>query len=99
MDGTPILDIKPYIPFTDAHTDAAEGYTARTIGHSLELVFPEELLLRIPENKRSALSGVLRQDPRPSYQEDPQRIYGFSFAGREIRFRVEGGVLTVTDVL
>ena len=98
MDGTPILDIKPYIPFTDAHPDAAEGYTAQTIEHSLEVVFPEELLGRIPENKRSALTGVLRQDPRPSYQEDAQRIYGFSFAGQEIRFRVAEGVLTVVSV-
>ena len=98
MDGTPILDIKPYIPFTDSHPDASEGYTAQTICHSLEVVFPEELLLKVPENKRSALTGVLRQDPRPSYQEDAQRIYGFFFAGQEIRFRVAEGVLTVVSV-
>lgn len=98
MDGTPILDIKPYIPFTDAHPDAAAGYTARTITHALDVDFPEELLARVPENKRSALVGVLRQDPRPSYQEDAQRIYGFRFAGQEIRFRVAGGVLTVVSV-
>jgi len=98
MDGTPILDIKPYIPFTDAHTDAADGYTAETIRHALEVDFPQELLARVPEDKKSALIGVLRQDPRPSYQEDAQRVYGFRFAGQEIRFRVADGRLTVVDV-
>lgn len=98
MDGTPILDIKPYIPFTDAHPDAAEGYTARTVGHALKVHFPPELLVRVPDDKKSALIGVLRQDPRPSYQEDPQRIYGFTFAGQEVRFRVSGDELTVVSV-
>ena len=98
MDGTPILDIKPYIPFTDAHADAADGYTAETIRHALEVDFPQELLARVPEDKKSALIGVLRQDPRPSYQEDAQRVYGFRFAGQEIRFRVADGRLTVVDV-
>jgi len=98
MDGTPILDIKPYIPFSDAHPEASEGYTARTIAHTLEVDFPEELLCRVPEGKRTALRGVLRQDPRPSYQEDPERIYGFNFAGWEIHFRVAENRLTVTDV-
>ena len=98
MDGTPILDIKPYIPFTDIHTDASDGYTARTITHSLEVRFPEELLHLVPAEKRSALIGVLGQDPRPSYQEDAERIYGFQFAGQEIRFRVCGEKLTVVEV-
>lgn len=98
MDGTPILDIKPYIPFSDAHPEASEGYTAQTITHALELVFPDELLRQVPGNKRTALQGVLKQDPRPSYQEDPERIYGFNFAGQEIRFRVADGVLTVVEI-
>ena len=98
MDGTPILDIKPYIPFSDAHPEASEGYTAQTITHALEVNFPDELLRQVPENKRAALQGVLKQDPRPSYQEDPERIYGFSFANQEIRFRVAGGVLTVVEI-
>ena len=98
MDGTPILDIKPYIPFSDSHPDASEGYTAQTITHHLEVAFPEELLEKVPADKREALKGVLRQDPRPSYQEDPERIYGFNFAGQEIRFRVAGDVLTVIDI-
>lgn len=98
MDGTPILDIKPYIPFSDSHPEASDGYTARTITHALEVDFPEELLCKVPQEKQAALRGVLRQDPRPSYQEDPDRVYGFNFAGQEIRFRVMGGVLTVVEV-
>ena len=99
MDGTPILDIKPYIPFSDSHPEASGGYTEQTITHRLEVDFPSELLERVPEDKRKALAGVLEQDPRPSYQDDPGRIYGFAFSGMEIRFRVEGEKLTVTDIL
>ena len=98
MDGTPILDIKPYIPFSDSHPEASEGYTAQTITHALEVVFPEELLEKVPYQKRAALQGVLRQDPRPSYQEESLRIYGFNFAGQEIRFRVADDVLTVVEI-
>ena len=99
MDGTPILDIKPYIPFSDAHPQASGGYTDQTIQHSLQVSFPEALRMRVPADKQSALLGVLKQDPRPSYQDDPQRIYGFPFAGMEVRFRVEGENLTVTDII
>ena len=98
MDGTPILDIKPYIPYADAHPEAAPGYTAQTRLHALNVDFPDALLDRVPPDKRAALRGVLAQDPRPSYQDDPKRVYGFGFAGREIRFRVSGEVLTVVDV-
>ena len=98
MDGTPILDIKPYIPFSDSHPEASEGYTAQTITHTLTVNFPDELICKVPQDKRAALKGVLRQDPRPSYQEDAQRIYGFNFAGQEIRFRVANGVLTVVGI-
>lgn len=98
MDGTPILDIKPYIPFSDSHPEASDGYTAQTITHGLDVVFPEELLMRVPADKRSALQGVLKQDPRPSYQDDPVRVYGFSFAGQEVRFRVDGNILTVVEI-
>ena len=99
MDGTPILDIKPYIPYADSHPEASDGFTAQTIQHHLEVDFPAELLDRVPVDKRAALIGVLAQDPRPSYQDDPERIYGFPFAGLELRFRVEGDTLTVIDVL
>ena len=98
MDGTPILDVKPYIPYADVHPEASDGFTAQTIQHHLEVDFPAELLERVPMDKRAALTGVLAQDPRPSYQDDPERIYGFPFAGLELRFRVEGKQLTVVDV-
>ena len=99
MDGTPILDVKPYIPYADAHPEASDGFTAQTIQHHLEVDFPAELLERVPADKRTALIGVLAQDPRPSYQDDPERIYGFPFAGLELRFRVGGKQLTVVDIL
>ena len=99
MDGTPILDIKPYIPYADSHPEASEGFTARTVSHHLEVDFPDQLLQRVPPDKREALIAVLSQDPRPSYQDNPERIYGFPFAGMGLRFRVEGSQLTVVDVI
>ena len=99
MDGTPILDIKPYIPYADCHPDATEGFTAQNRDYTLSVEFPETLLMRIPEERREALCGVLAQDPRPSYQDDPDRVYGMAFAGFDIRFRVRGNVLTVTEVV
>ena len=99
LDGTPILDIKPYIPYADSHPEASGGFTEQTVSHHLDVDFPEELLQRVPPDKRAALTGVLAQDPRPSYQDDPSRIYGFPFAGMEVRFRVEGEQLTVVDIL
>ena len=99
LDGTPILDVKPYIPYADAHPEASGGFTEQTVSHHLNVDFPEELFQRVPPDKRAALTGVLAQDPRPSYQDDPARIYGFPFAGMEVRFRVEGEQLTVVDIL
>ena len=98
MDNTPIYDIKPYLPFTDSHPNAKAGFAEKTQAHALSVVFPEELLLKVPETKRCALTEILRQDPRPSYQTDPHRVYGFCFAGLEIKFTVCGDVLTVRDV-
>ena len=98
MDGTPILDIKPYIPYADAHPEALGGFTT-VKSRQVAVLCPPELLQKLPEDRREALLGVLRQDPRPSYQHDPKRIYGFGFAGREIRFSVEEDVLTVVDIL
>ena len=97
MDGTPILDIKPYLPYADAFPDAAIGFTKDTHRPRLVIDFPEKLLKVIPEEKRAALNGILGEDPRPSYQEDG-RAYGVSFAGKNIRFYVEGNVLHVTAV-
>jgi tRNA-Thr(GGU) m(6)t(6)A37 methyltransferase TsaA len=97
MDGTPILDIKPYVPYADAVPGASEGF-ARAPGAALPVVFPPELLARVPEALRPALTGVLAQDPRPRYQHDPDRVYGFAFAGLEIRFRADGDAITVCAV-
>ncbi len=97
MDGTPIYDIKPYLPFADSHPDASGGFAERTDDRTVSVVFPEKLLALIPEKKRSALINVLEQDPRPTYQSDPERIYGFGFSGFEIRFTVCDKVLTVVS--
>ncbi len=98
MDGTPIFDIKPYIPYGDCHTDATGGFTDTAGEFILKVDFPTELLFRLPESKREAAIGVLSHDPRPSYQRKPDRVYGLNFAGHDIRFRVSEDVLTVVDV-
>ena len=98
MDGTPIYDIKPYVPYTDSHPEAAEGFAPPDTGRLLRVDIPEELLSRVPGEDRAALEGVLAQDPRPAYQRDPKRVYGFCFAGLEVRFQVADGVLRVTDI-
>lgn len=98
MDGTPIFDIKPYIPYSDSHPDALGGFTDGAGNFLLEVDFPAPLLARIPENKRQALLGVLSHDPRPSYQSDPDRVYGLTFAGLDVRFTVRDNRLTVQAV-
>ena len=98
LDGTPIFDIKPYIPYSDAKPDALGGFTDTAGDFLLEVDFPAPLLEILPEKKRSAVVGVLSHDPRPSYQKDPDRIYGLSFAGFDIRFRVNDRLLTVLEV-
>jgi len=98
MDGTPIFDIKPYIPYADCHPEATDGFTGGTGGKTLEVVFPERWLAVVPEEKRAALTGVLAHDPRPSYQKDPERVYGLDFAGVNVRFSVQGDTLTVCEV-
>ena len=98
MDGTPILDIKPYIPYADAHPEALGGFAAVPAGETLEVIIPPVLLEKIPPERREALRGALAQDPRPHYQDDPERIYGFGFAGMEVRFSVEGSRLTVREI-
>ena len=97
MDGTPIFDIKPYVPYADCHPEAKEGFAPAPI-RQLEVSFPHPLLELVPQNRREALQGVLACDPRPSYQDDPARIYGMSFAGLEVSFRVEGNQLFVLSV-
>ena len=98
MDGTPIYDIKPYIPYADCHPDAAAGFTAQTQFHHVEVVCPEEVWAQVPAAERDGLRGVLENDPRPSYQHDPERVYGMEFAGLEVHFKVDGDTLIVTDI-
>ncbi len=98
MDGTPILDIKPYVAFSDSHPEAANSFSGPAREHRLQVEIPQELWERIPEEHREALREVLALDPRPAYQQDPERVYGFPFAGMEIRFTVRAGVLTVREV-
>lgn len=98
MDGTPIFDIKPYIPYSDSFPDAAGGFTDTAEDFILNVDFPSNLLELIPPSKRQAAIGVLSHDPRPSYQRKPNRIYGLSFAGFDIRFTVEDKTLTVCEV-
>lgn len=99
MDGTPIFDVKPYVPYADSHPDAKGGFTDGAGEFLLQVDFPQTLLEKLPEEKRSAAVGVLSHDPRPSYQRKPGRIYGLSFAGWDIRFTVDGDILTVVDII
>ena len=98
MDGTPIFDIKPYIPYGDCHPDATGGFTDTAGEFLLNVDFSADLLNILPEDKRDAAMGVLSHDPRPSYQRKPDRVYGLTFAGFDIRFKVNGDVLTVVEV-
>ena len=98
LDGTPIYDIKPYLPYADSIPDAVGGFTENLEERRLEVEFPEALLEKVKEEKRKALVAVLAADPRPSYQNDPEREYGMSFAEYEVKFKVEGKTLTVTSV-
>ena len=99
MDGTPIFDIKPYIPYGDSHPDATGGFTDQAKDFVLQVQFPQHLLDKIPQDKQAAAIGVLSHDPRPSYQKQADRIYGLNFAGFDIRFQVNGDTLTVLEVL
>ena len=98
MDGTPIFDIKPYIPYSDSFPEASGGFTDTAEDFILTVDFPESLLNLLPENKRQAAIGVLSHDPRPSYQRKPDRIYGLSFSGFDIRFTVKDKTLYVREV-
>lgn len=98
MEGTPIYDIKPYLPYVDSHPDAKGGFTEQTADYALEVIFPDDLIIRIDEDKRDALCGVLAGDPRPSYQNDPTRVYGVRYADYNVKFTVNSGTLTVVDV-
>lgn len=98
MDGTPILDVKPYLPYTDSHPDAVGGFADPVRDYHLEVVFPEDLMAQVPEHLQAPVLGLLAQDPRPSYQNDPERLYGVAFGNYDFRFHVKDGVLTVCEV-
>ena len=99
MDGTPIVDIKPYLPYTDSIADATSGFAIGEPERSLHVEITQEQLSAFPQAKREALVDLLAQDPRPHYQDDPERTYGFAFAGKEIKFKVAGDTLTVIQVV
>lgn len=98
-DKTPIYDIKPYLPYADCHMDAREGFAGEVKDYHLEVNFPKELLMEIPEEKQKALIEVLKQDPRPSYHSDSERKYGVAFAGFDVHFRVKDDVLEVFEIV
>lgn len=98
VNGTPIYDIKPYLPYTDCRSEAAGGFTDRTAKRTVEVRIPEEFARQADHDTLEALKVVLREDPRPAYQDDPDRIYAFEFAGMHVQFRVEGNELQVTGI-
>lgn len=97
MDGTPILDIKPYVPYVDAHPEARGGFTDTKEWHPLEVVIPQDLSALMTENQANSLRGILAQDPRPQYHDDPTRLYGLPFADWDVKFMVKDGILTVVS--
>ncbi len=99
LNRTPVYDIKPYIAYTDCHPDASGGFTETISPEKLNVIFPSELLAKIPEQKRPALIGILAEDPRPGYQDDAARKYGVAFAGFDVRFHICGNQLTVCEVV
>ena len=98
MDGTPIFDIKPYLPSTESIPDADKGIGRLRHVETLDVEIPDEWVKKLPEGKTEALKRILELDPRPGYQDDPARIYGFPFAGKEVKFRVEGGTAIVVSI-
>lgn len=98
LDGTPIYDIKPYLPYVDAHPDALGGFGSREAGRALQVHDPDGLLVVLDEQTRAGLVGVLENDPRPGYQHDPGRVYGLRFAGYEVKFTVNGDVASVVSI-
>lgn len=98
LDGTPIFDIKPYLPYVDAHPEARGGFTEQTASYALKVNCPQPLLDKLPKEKQAALLGVLKNDPRPAYQHDTDRIYAMDFGGYRVQFRVSEASLTVIDI-
>lgn len=98
MNGTPIYDIKPYLPYADCHPEATGGFTDRTEKRKVQVVIPEEITGKLNAEEQEMLTAVLQEDPRPAYQDDPERVYAFEFGGKHVEFKVEGNVLSVIQV-
>ena len=98
MDGTPIYDIKPYVTYADSHPEARSGFVDQTTWEPLKVVLPQEMAACFSDEEQKGLRQVLAQDPRPRYHDDAERVYGMPFAGKDVRFRVENGVLTVVEI-
>ena len=99
LDGTPIYDIKPYLPYTDSHPEASGGFGEKHKADQISVLFPEELLMKLPENLRESAQEVLKQDPRAAYNKKPDYVYGMNFGGYDIRFVIEEDVLLVKAVI
>ena len=99
MDGTPIYDIKPYIAYTDSHPEAVSGFASKPAEYLLEVDFPDTLLQKVNPELRESLIEVLAHDPRPQYHDDPERVYGMEFGGMEVKFKVDGMLLSVVDIV
>ena len=99
MDETPIYDIKPYVTYADSRPDARSGFVDANSWSTLEVIIPSEIATKLPEKDRKMISGVLAQDPRPQYHDDPEKIYGMEFDGMDVRFRVHDGIAEVTEII
>ncbi|MBP5740993.1 MAG: tRNA (N6-threonylcarbamoyladenosine(37)-N6)-methyltransferase TrmO [Bacteroidales bacterium] len=99
MDGTPIYDIKPYVTYADSRPDARSGFVDANSWSTLEVIIPSGIAAKLPEKARKMISGVLAQDPRPQYHDDPDKIYGMEFDGMDVRFRVHDGIAEVTEII
>ena len=99
LDGTPIYDIKPYLPHIDSHPEATGGFALSVSSEQLEVIFPDHLLQKIPESQREALIEVLANDPRPRYQKNPERVYGIAYGENDVHFKVREEILYVCDVI
>ena len=98
LDNTPIFDIKPYLPYVDSKADAVGGFSENYIDYALEVRISDELLAKLPEEQRITILKILEEDPRPSYQNDSERVYGMKYADYNIRFKVSDGILTVLEI-
>ncbi|MBR5956286.1 MAG: tRNA (N6-threonylcarbamoyladenosine(37)-N6)-methyltransferase TrmO [Bacteroidales bacterium] len=99
MDGTPIYDIKPYVTYADSRPDARSGFVDANSWSTLEVIIPSEIATKLPEKARKMISGILAQDPRPQYHDDPEKIYGMEFDSMDVRFRVHDGIAEVTEII